>query len=767
MKKMGDVVNGKAVFMKKFVAELGDLCKEEVLKPCLVLGNPVQGQGDLEEGIRTTMRLGDLELIGPPENAPEEAAVNEDYDHFYKGREMAPLVKLLPTLTLTGTEDTKPGAWKLLYESDKSRLWAFLRMLRGMQTEMLSGVEAKEERFAKIMGELLQNVPVVLMKFKAMDELWEDWSKSQEVGHTYFQHSVDRGSVRFTFFSKMKQNLKAENAKTGIGKDITGKELFHEYMDAEAKKKFKIAKGMMPVRRENELSQLMKWGETMAKFGLMPAWCHLEVVMDGKTAFFNTAFANGFCALVENDQAIAEYVIGILTWALSQEDSKTGSSWKKRVVEATVPKMKGIVKTLVLQWNWAKQLFRSCAMKSIGTPEKMREDFTTIEVVFSLPKAIAFKTDSTGKKANLHPLFLELWETCCKVLVDQAHFCTFQSAEAMNKNFQNTCKIESLENLCVANICNPWKDAHVAYEGLNRTNESKNNDDDEEMDGTEKIHALPTREEALKVASKGEVALYHGTSFTKTGDIARDREKLANCELTKPRRAQDAQYNTETKGNRRVSFYDEPGRRNPKWTYVKGRNEYRSKVSFQKDDFEDFADTWCIMAKPGEVPVKEGIDVLSVWNAEQEKASGAILKKMKLIPGLDGRIKKTTLKGLQEHVERRLWDGSPDCELGELDGLPGMREESFEAYAGPLPTRRQHLEPLGGIKDNLYPEEIIPLRNPKKSEPRVTVEVQKAIFPPDEDKPDDGDKVVRSDEVWTPTPCARLCSFSTHIILAI
>jgi len=211
-------------------------------------------------------------------------------------------------------------------------------------------------------------------------------------------------------------------------------------------------------------------------------------------------------------------------------------------------------------------------------------------------------------------------------------------------------------------------------------------------------------------------------------------------------------WNPETKGNTRVTFYDEKGRRNPKWTYVHGRNEHRGKVSFQKDDFEDSVDTWVIMAKPGEGPPQDGIDTYVVWNAEQEKASTAILKKLRSIKGLEGKVKKTTMRGLQAHVERRLWEGTPDGEVGQLDGVAGMVEECFEAYSGPLPARRKHQYQWGGIQDNLYPEEIVPLRNPKKSEPVVAVAVQRAIFPPDDDKPHDGEKAIRSDEVRAPIP---------------
>ena len=216
--------------------------------------------------------------------------------------------------------------------------------------------------------------------------------------------------------------------------------------------------------------------------------------------------------------------------------------------------------------------------------------------------------------------------------------------------------------------------------------------------------------------------------------MALDRERMFRSEIAKPRTAQTAQWNPETQGNRRGSIYDEKGRRNPKWAYVNGRNQYRSKVSFQKDDFEDFADTWAIMAKPGEGPMKDKVDVLMVWNAEQERANAVIMKKLKSMPGMDGQVKKTQLKGSQAHVERRLWDGAPDGAVGELAGLPGMLEELYEAFAGPLPSRRKHILPMGGITDNMYPEEIIPLRNPKLSEPLVSCLLYTSPSPRDRQK---------------------------------
>ena len=120
----------KKQFLMGFQEEITDILGEKVFQP----GNESladyisRGHGDLAEGIRTTMKIGDLELFGAPEDAPEESSVKADFAYFYEGKAMrVPLASLLPTLTVTGTEETKPGGWRVLYESEKSRLWAFLR----------------------------------------------------------------------------------------------------------------------------------------------------------------------------------------------------------------------------------------------------------------------------------------------------------------------------------------------------------------------------------------------------------------------------------------------------------------------------------------------------------------------------------------------------------------------------------------------------------------------------------------------------------------
>ena len=467
---------------------------------------------------------------------------------------------------------------------------------------------------------------------------------------------------------------------------------------------------------------------------------------------------NSFCGLVENDEEIGKFVLSTLT-ACIQQDEK----WRKRVMDANPLRLKSIVKTMVLQWKWCRLLVDFCKSKPIMEEEKMTSDFKVIETAFRRMEALQVKEDRTGKKANLHPVSLEIWNTCHKILNEQEEFNTFQSAQALNLNFQNTVQTESLQNLCVPNCKNPWTDAHTQFVGQAKNEAAVLNDENENEEAGSATHMqLPTRAEAIKVAAKNELDLFHGTSFVRTGDVARDKVLMFQSEITKQRTNKNAQWNAETKGNRRAMIYDEKGRREPKWAYVCGRNQWRSKVCFMKDDFERYVELWEIMVQPGDVgdgatwgSWKEKVDVFWVWNAEQERASAVIMKKLKSIPGLEGHLKKTLLKGCQAHVERRLWDGTPEGTVGDLAGLPGMEEQLFCLYAGPLPSRRKHKLVMGGIQDNMYPEEIIPLRNPKKSEPVVPMEVKKAIFPPDDDKPHDGERVVRSDEVWAPCHVAE------------
>ena len=540
----------RAEFLKKFGEEINCLQCEGVFKPgtASLQDYITKGHGDQEEGIRTTMRIGDLELVATPEDAPDESAVDADFGFFYEeGKMMAPLAKLLPPLTVCGTDETKPGGWRVLYEPEKSRLWAFLRGLSMMKNAALVGCEIRGDRYKKIVGELLEALPVTIVKMKVEDELWAEWARSQATGHTDLQNSTDRNSVRYVFFNKLTQTLKKKLKDEGHSTEVTMKQLFAAYVDAEKNKKFTTARGMTGVKRDNELSQLMKWGNFITKIGAMDVWKALEVLSEGKTAFFTPWFSGSFCSLVENDEDIAKFVLNTLSASMVDE------KWLKRVMEANALRMKSIVKTLVLEWKWAKMLVDACKNRPIMPPEKQASDFAVIATAFSRTEALQVIEDTTGKKANLHPLSLELWNTCHQVLCEQAHFNTFQGAEAMNKNFQNTVQIEALQNLCVSSINNPWKDAHAQFAGQEKMMDAANDDDEKEEDNAVKANytQLPSRKEAIKDAAKNEFDLYAGTSFVRTGDVAQDRAKMFQSEIAKPRTAQNAQWNPETQGNRR------------------------------------------------------------------------------------------------------------------------------------------------------------------------------------------------------------------------
>jgi hypothetical protein len=247
--------------------------------------------------------------------------------------------------------------------------------------------------------------------------------------------------------------------------------------------------------------------------------------------------------------------------------------------------------------------------------------------------AIAFKTaDFTGKKANLHPLVQALWQTCCEVLVDQAHFATFQAAVQMNQNFQNTCKIEALLNLCMPNIVNPWKDAHAAYEGQHQNDERRNHDDEEEMEGIRnrdlqhRFESVPPIQKdagqdagppyglAVQIVPRSDEDHNAFHNMCANENCGRPRQYNFGCDwgccCKRCFTSDGVQHDRECD-----AAWNEP----PPFG-----NVFESVPPIQKDKFEEFVDGWHVMAKPGEeVPVMDDIDALFTlaWDAEVEKAS--------------------------------------------------------------------------------------------------------------------------------------------------
>ena len=122
-------------WVQRFEGETKDIRQAEVFKPgCAALKDHMnKGHGTLAEGINTLMPIGDLQCYGPVHECPEESSVDADYEHFYNGKETRRINELLPTFTLTGNEETPAGGWRLVYESQKSQLWAFLRFLAKMK----------------------------------------------------------------------------------------------------------------------------------------------------------------------------------------------------------------------------------------------------------------------------------------------------------------------------------------------------------------------------------------------------------------------------------------------------------------------------------------------------------------------------------------------------------------------------------------------------------------------------------------------------------
>ena len=353
--------------------------------------------------------------------------------------------------------------------------------------------------------------------------------------------------------------------------------------------------------------------------------------------------------------------------------------------------------------------------------------------------------DKAGKKAALHSCAADLLSVCLSTLVGLEHFNMFSAAEAMNKpSFMSTCRTESLHRLEQDAVIAAWKIASVRF--MSEMKKQQDGGAAKEEEEEEEEDELPTRPQAILTAAQVEVETYV-PHYIKSGDPAVDRQNIMAFPTAKKEiDSETAAWNGETQGNRRITFYDEAGKKNPKWTYVKGHNEWRCKIGFSKEPFEEAMDLWRVMAAPAEGEKKEKIDVFSVWNVDQAPASRAIKAKAATLTGVT--TKKVSLKGLQKDVERRLWAGAPTSADHHLDGLPGVSEECYDMFAGLLPERKKHIHAFGPYLDNFYPEEIIPLRNPAKSEPLVTMAVKKQIFPPDFDEAA-GSGCLRDDEVGT------------------
>ena len=730
-----------SAFRDDFTVLMGQHLQEELTPQT----DSVQARGvdgKLEDGIRTQMVLGDLDVFGDLSDTPVRGNVEEIRTHYYSSAQLqqTPRALLLPLLVLSGAADTENGGWKMIHEEEKTKVWAFLSAMAMMKQEGETGMEESEAIYKK-MKKASKEVEVLLLGVQDMDSLWAEWSNLQNISLTNLQFSPDRCTIQYRFVAKLEASLQ----KKTPGVKVLKKHVFEAFIEAEQAGKFSTAKGTKGIRRESDIAQIMSFGEWMNKWHLMEAWQELEVVPEGKTPFYSASFAITFPDLVNNSQEQAAYVMGTFKKIYELDPRGKAQLNRKKLLETKGPKMKSYVKTLDLQFQWVKNLINCCELSPIQAPQKTQSDFLLVKQSLDLDLAGGLLEDKSGKKAVLHPNMAELLITCLSVLAGLEHFNVFLAAENMHKtNFEQTCHVDGLKRLQSEMVSDSWKIATIRYTAeMKKAQELQNGGPAEEE---EQEAQLPTRSEAIQNAAQAEVETYLPYIIL-TGDSGMDRQKilavpLASKELT----SEQMTWNPETQGNRRCTMYDETGRKNPKWSYVGGRNEWRCKIGFAKEDFEEAVDIWGTMASLGEGDHKMKVDVFSVWNVDQMPASRAIKRKAETLTNVS--VKKTNLKGLQQHVERRLFTTAPAGPDHHLEGLPGVSEECYDFFSGPVPPRKKHLKSYGPCLDNLHPDEFIPLRNITKSEPQVTLLVKKQIFPPDFDEPA-GDNSLREEQVGT------------------
>jgi len=672
--------------------------------------------------------LGNMNVLQVKES-PAEAAVMHDIEYYYTDIKLkqTPLSMLLPVIHLEGNENTKNGCWNIISESELCQIFAFLHVLR---EKLEKGPVELANKMKKAAGE----VDVLLLKIKQIDGMWLEWNAKQTTSHQDLQHSPERCTVRCKFFTKIEVALrqefkkKEEKKKKAEKKEFTKKDFAKAFMDAEAEGKFSTAKGNIKVQSEQDVTKVMNLATFLSKIpDMLDLWEGNEIWEEGKTPLFYFTFGHWFPGACNDDPKIG-------LWVLKQIDNVridniTGKSklTKKKILEANGPRMKDFVKTLILEYNWMADLQANMAGKPIMSAERMGKEMAELQKVWGDDQSgfDDLVADEGGIQATLHPLTLEVLVLFIKV-AKQEEFNRFSTAEALHKSFSKTCESDILVDFFKP-VVDKWTDAHNHHTGQEEKDKKKDKDPERE-DDEEEENKKPTRSVAIREYAAHDVKTYLPT-YVKTGDAQVDRQKLLTFAICLPLTSETAPRNLETQGNRRVFVLDENGRKNPNWAYVKGRNEYRGKVGLERDVLEEDVGLWTVMAAPGEGPRDKKVDVFTTYNCDQAAASRAILQVLKPIRGVE--VKKVILRGKQEDLERRLKQrGNMTDTLGDLDGVPGMSEECYQAFAGSLPTRREHRYTNAGIVDNVYPEEVIPLPNPALMEPLVTHELRKRIFAP-------------------------------------
>ena len=108
--------------------------------------------GKLEDGIRTKMVLGDLDVIGDLSDAPAQGNVEDTIKHYFTNAmlQQTPWAMLLPIICLSGAAGTENGGWKMIHEEQKTNVWAFLSVMATKKQEWETGIEESEAIYEKM-----------------------------------------------------------------------------------------------------------------------------------------------------------------------------------------------------------------------------------------------------------------------------------------------------------------------------------------------------------------------------------------------------------------------------------------------------------------------------------------------------------------------------------------------------------------------------------------------------------------------------------------
>ena len=556
--------------------------------------------------------LGSIDLCGMKVSGG--GVEKEKQQYFHQERvERTPYQKLLPELTLTSkkNKETPSGEWSLQNEGHQLRVCAFLEALGEFQQSVDQGLE-QFDPIVKKMEAAAAEIQVCIMAWEVEEAFIRDWNDGDDVDHNQMMHS----NTRFT--NRVKKFWRAENIvkeKKGVCK-IEPQDIVQYYAELEATKKIQTSFKKNKVTSGDDVKRAMKCGNFLQQHHLFGLYARLEYAPEhGSTPISHHSFGRQFLAAVEEDGAMAKYVLSILEAVLYQKEDAPVKLLTEDVVDKmlekalqSAPKLITLIKTLTLEFKFMKDAVTYHAEKPIATQQKMDSYMALLKKGMDVEEFTKLLSDSSGSMALLPLPVKNFWELFEKIIRQQL-YGKFAEADANYPTLDKKLRCDSLKDV-IKPVVIEWQDAHVQHTPKVNKNAEEDKDVDED---TKRPVVLMTREVAVARASLAEVNGYAKT-YVLTGNDAMDRQNMyENYSICKVKFSEAAE-NYETRGLARLHAFDGCGWVEVNAAFVAGRRPYFYKPGFEGAILEKSLNFFSWLEQPGVINKPDNLGLYMTWD---------------------------------------------------------------------------------------------------------------------------------------------------------